>query len=69
MASFWLVLSWEIRNICKIEDESNLNSGKDLKEESLKKFYKLTKNKSSNAFLKLRELRSENTKHIISNYK
>ena len=37
-------------------------------EEGLHKSYQVRKNKNSNAFLKLRELGTENTKNVVSNH-
>ena len=63
VVSHWLAEFWQIKKLFKKEDESNLHSSlsccKDLTKEIP------NKSKSSNAFLKLRKLRLENTKGIV----
>ena len=65
----WVTEIWEVEKTSKMEDISNsnssLSSSKNLAIEIPDRFYKLTKTKNSNAFLKLRELKLKNPKNIV----
>ena len=72
MGSQWLAEVCETKKLNKKENVSYPNSflscSKDLTTENPDRSYKLTKDKNSNAFLKLRELKLENSKNIVKSH-